>query len=64
MTPTNSEGKYQFDLPHGLKVTIVAWIKNKPYLNLYEHTGSWASITVPNSDYITFDIKDSMDACY
>jgi hypothetical protein len=56
MTQTRSEGTYQFDLPVGLKVTIVAWIKNKPYLNLYNISGAWSSIQVPESGYITFNI--------
>lgn len=64
ITQTNSEGEYQFDLPVDLEVTIVAWINNKPYLNLYKGQGEWAFIKVPHSGYITFDIEDTMDAVW
>ncbi|CAF3404757.1 unnamed protein product [Rotaria sp. Silwood2] len=62
MTKTNSEGVYEFNLPTGIDVTIVAWINNKPYLNSYNGMGSWSFIKVPDSGYITFDIYDSIDA--
>ncbi|CAF1167284.1 unnamed protein product [Adineta steineri] len=65
MTETKSMGEYTLDLPPGLKVTIVIWLNNALYLNLYEFVHiqiEWHSLTVPQSDYSTFNIKDTKDA--
>ena len=58
MTRTDSEGNYHLDLPPGLEVTILAWIKNELFPQSYDRERPYRSIKVPNVGYAAFDIKD------
>lgn len=64
MTQTDSEGQYYLDLPAGLEVTILAWIKNETCPISYGREGRYSSIKVSNVGYAAFDIEDKRSVVY